>query len=117
MVEELDDELDFDTDLLNLPVDECGLGCHASRSRFAGVGACESAEVYIDVAVERAEWAREGALGGRGGGGVVVLGGVMVSGTFPEALVEVPGEACLVVLESSFTATRASCASTSFEAP
>ena len=84
MVDELEDELDLDLDLrllrgavdeclLSCAVDECGLGCHASRSRFAGVGACESAEVYIEVAVERAECAREGALGGRGGGGVVVL--------------------------------------------
>lgn len=103
--DELDDELDLralrgavDECWLRCAADECGLGCHASRSRFAGVGACESADVYIEVAVERAECAREGALGGRGGGpevdrlvtvdGLNALGEVLVPEEFGDAFFE-----------------------------
>ena len=130
MDEELDDELDFDSDLLSPPVDdlglslaaaECslslatddlGLGCHASLSKCAGVGACESAEVYIEVAVERAECAREGALGGRGGGPerVVLVEGVMLNALGGVFVPEDAGEGFLVAVESTFAAAGASCA-------
>ena len=129
MDDELEDELDFDLDLralrgavdervlcwLSLATDDLGLGCHASLSKCAGVGACESAEVYIDVAVERAECARDGALGGRGGGPerVVLVEGVMLNALGGVFVPEEAGEGFFVV-ESTFAAAGASCAFVSF---